>query len=62
MSAKEMELWLSRFEKTPKLQEIWDTAIETAHKLPDVKEELDRLVNEYEASGKIASSALFNST
>ena len=57
MSAKEMEPWLPRFEKTPKLQEIWDTAVETAHQLPDVKEQLDRLVNEYEASGKIASSA-----
>ena len=59
MSAREMEPWLRRFDKTAKEQEFWDAAVEKAHELPNVKEQLDRLVNEYEASGKIASSAWY---
>ena len=57
MSAREMEPWLRRFDKTAMVQEFWDAAVEKAHELPHVKEKLDSLVKDYEASGKIASSA-----
>ena len=57
MSAKEMEPWLRRFDKTANEQEVWDAAVEKANELAHVKKKLDILVKDYEASGKIASSA-----
>ena len=57
MSAREMEPWLGRFDKSAKEQEVWDAAVQKANELVHVKHRLDQLVKEYELSGKIASAA-----
>ena len=57
MSAREMEPWLGRWNKSAKEQEVWDAAVEKANELVHVKHRLDQLVKEYELSGKIASAA-----